>query len=953
MVQRVGGIEIPAVYRNQQIYLPVQDIFDFLKLRCIPASSFDSVSGYFIDKEASFVVSKPRNQIVFSKRVFALNPEDLVRTETNLYLKSNYFGDVFGLDCAFNFRNLTVTLTTQVELPVIRDMRLEFMRSNISKMKGEVKADTVFPANRSLLRFGMADWGILSNQELGGANQTRLNLALGAAIAGGEASVALQHYVNEPFSEKQQHYLWRFVNNDHRALRQVMLGKIPGQSVSTIYDPVVGLQFTNAPTTYRRSFGKYTLSDYTEPDWAVELYVNNVLVDYVKADASGFFTFEVPLMYGNTSVMLRFYGPFGEERSKQQMISMPYNFLPAKEFQYTVSAGMVEDSTHSLFSRGSANYGVAKFMTVGGGMEYLSSVTSGSLLPFATTSLRLGSNLLFSGEYAHGVRGKGILNYRTAKNFQVELNYTRYDPDQTAVDFNFLEERKAMISFPIRSKHFSAFSRFSLAQNILATTQYSTAEWLLSGVLFGVSTNFTTYALVADLANPYVYSNLSLAFRLPGKLLFRPQAQFVYTGMDWMLVKAELEKQFLRNGFLNLSYEKNFRTQVQSIQFGFRYDFSFAQTGFSFRKSNDMNTFFESARGSLLFDRKTKYVGASNRTSVGRGGIVIVPFLDMDANGRRDPGESKVLGLKIKINGGRVEQSKRDSVVRVFDLEPYVSHFIELDRYSFENIAWQIRLKNMSVVVDPNQFKLVEIPISVLGEVSGMVNLRSTQGDKGLGRIVVNFYRSDGAFVTTTMTEPDGYFSFLGLLPDRYIARIDTAQMRKLHMTAIPAEIPFTITKSSDGDVVGGLEFFVKPDAQVKSPADLRTKEVPVVKTPDQPAEVPVKNVEKVVEPDRKILEDLKTSEVRKKAEELKKVGEQVKAEVVYCIQIAASKAPLVPAELKAKGNYSGEVFYFQKDGWYKYVLGKYPTLKEATSEMTRMGISGFVTKLDPAQLQR
>ncbi len=109
-----------------------------------------------------------------------------------------------------------------------------------------------------------------------------------------------------------------------------MAGKIHTGAISSIYNPVVGVQLTNTPTTYRRSFGTYNLSDRTDPGWIVELYVNNVLVDYVKADASGFFTFEVPLVYGNSIVKLKFYGPWGEERTREQNINIPYNFLPAK-----------------------------------------------------------------------------------------------------------------------------------------------------------------------------------------------------------------------------------------------------------------------------------------------------------------------------------------------------------------------------------------------------------------------------------------------------------------------------------------------------------------------------------------------------------------------------------------------------------------------------------------------
>ena len=837
MVQRVGGIEVPAVFYHQQLYLPVQDIFDFLKIKNIPSPGYDSIAGFFINPDTPYVVDHLHKRIKYEKKVIETKPDDMIRTETSLYLRSNFFGEVFGLDCAFNFRSLSVIMNTKIELPVIRDMRLEFMRSNISKMKGEVRADTTIPHSHPLFRFGMADWAVTANQELGGEKQSRFNLGLGAIVAGGEAKVNLQYSSGQPFNEKYQQYLWRLVNNDRKIFRQISAGKISSQATASLFDPVIGMQFSNAPTTYRRSFGTYTLSDYTEPDWAVELYVNNVLVDFKRADASGFFTFEVPLMYGTTNVLLRFYGTFGEERSKQQSITIPYNFLPAKEFQYTASAGMVEDSLHSVFSKFNANYGLGKSMAIGAGVEYLSSVTSGAFMPFVNTSIRLGSKLLFSGEYTHGVRGKGILNYRTAKNFQIELNYTIYDPNQKAINFNYLEERKASISFPIKSRGFSVYSRISASQNVMPTTKYVTADWLLSGVLFGVSTNLTTYAMLPDVANPFIYSNLALGVRLPRKFMFRPQVQFEYTNMKLMLVKGEVEKQFANRSYLNMSYEYNFKTSVQNIQVGFRFELSMAQTSFTYRRSNDINTFSESANGSLLVDAKTRYIGVSNRSSVGKGGVVLMPFLDTNGNGKYDKGESKVLGLKISINGGRVEQSTRDSVIRVFDLEPYMGYLIELNSFSFDNIAWQMRMKSVRVMVDPNQFKMVEIPITIMGEASGMVVMRGKAGDIGQGRITVAFYKSDGKYFAKTLTEADGYFSFLGLPAGSYIARIDTAQLRKLNWSATPDGIPFTLRQGAEGDFKDGLDFVLVKNQMIEQETGDRIPETKETQKKEVPGE--------------------------------------------------------------------------------------------------------------------
>jgi len=802
-IQKVGGIDIPAVIKDETVYLPVVDIFSFLKIKNNPSAQLDSVSGFFINQQATYLIDKKNNRITYEGKVYELKSDDMIKTETNLYLRSPFFGQIFGLDCIFSFRSLSVMLNTKLELPIIREMRQEQMRSNISKLKGEVKTDTTIGRKYPAFHFGMADWSVISTQQLAGRTDTRLNLALGTVIAGGEANVLLNYSNNSPFTEKQQQYLWRFVNNDRPILRQVMAGKIYTQVTSSIYDPIVGVQITNTPTTYRRSFGTYTLSDIAEPNWTVELYVNNVLVDYMQADASGFYKFEVPLVYGNSAVKLRFYGPWGEERTKEENISIPFNFLPPKELEYSVSAGIVEDTLSSRFSRVTVNYGVSRRLTVGGGFEYLSSVMTGNTMPFVSGSLRLLSGLLLTTEYTYGVRTKGLLSYRLPSNLQFELNYTKYDKGQKAIIYNYLEERKAVISIPIKGKNFAAYSRLTVNQIVLPNLKNTNAEMLWSGSVYGVSTNFTTYGLFTDLSKPYVYSNLSLAFRLPGRITLTPQAQYEYNRGQLISARTNLEKPLFKRGYLNMSYEQNFRSNTRSVELGFRYDLSFAQTGFSVRNTNDLTTLVESARGSLLYDRKTRYLGTNNRTSVGKGAITLRPFLDADGNGKRDPGEPKAANLQFRINGGTIVRNEKDTTIRILDLTPYTSYLLELDKNSFDNISWQMHNLTMKVMIDPNQFKTIDVPISVMGEATGNVYI----GEKGQGRILVCFYRSDSTLTARTLTESDGYYSYLGLKPGKYTARVDQEQLKKLRMVSSPETIPVTISHSFDGDIVEGLDF--------------------------------------------------------------------------------------------------------------------------------------------------
>ncbi len=820
-VPRAGSAEISAVIRGTELYLPVTDLFDFLKIRNIPSPGIEAISGFFINPEATYLISRTENLIRYQGKIYNLQPGDLIRTESNLYLRASYFGKVFGLDCIFKFRNLSVTIDTKLELPFIREMRLEEMRRNITRLKGEVKADTNIGQSYPLFRFGMADWSAIATEEIKGKSETRLNLTLGAIIAGGETTASLNYDSQQPFSEKQQNYLWRRVDNDFKPLRQVIAGKIPTHAISSIYNPVIGVQITNTPTTFRRSFGSYTLSDKTEPGWIVELYVNNVLVDYVKADASGFFTFEVPLVYGNSIIQLKFFGPWGEERSRQQNISIPFNFLPKNTMEYTISAGIVEDTLFSRFSRGSLNYGLSRSLTIGAGVEYLSSVRSGPAMPFVNGSLNLFKNILLSGEYTYGVRAKGTLTYRMPSNIQLDLNYTKYDKNQTAINFNYLEERKAVVSLPLKIRKFSSYQRFSVYQIVLPSTNYTTGEWMFSGFLFGAGINLSTNALFVGNLKPNFYSNLSLALRLPAGIVVRPQAQYGYTLNKLLSAKVALEKNLMEHGFLNLSFERNLLSNVNLAELGFRYDFSFAQTGFSVRQSEKKTTMVQYARGSLINDGKGRYFGVDNRNNVGRGGIAIIPFIDLNANGIKDPGEPKVYGLNLHTNGGRIEKSDNDTTIRILGLEPYTNCFIDLDPNSFDNVAWKLTVKTLSVLVDPNMLKHIELPITVAGEATGTVILDRYGEKKGLGRIIINFFNSNLKLSGRTLTEDDGYFSYLGLAPGSYLAMADTSQLRRLGMKSDPQTVKFDLAVKLNGDIADKLNFTL----QMLIPDTLPSKE--------------------------------------------------------------------------------------------------------------------------------
>lgn len=912
----IGMGEIDALIQDENVFLSVTSLFDFIKIRNLPNDNFELIEGFWINPEALYTIDRPGNRIMYDGRTWPLGEGDLVRADNGLYLSLPWFGKVFGLDSRFTFRDLTVTVDTKQELPGIREMKLAEMRANMTRLKGEIRVDTTVERTYPAFRFGMADWSVYAIEQPGGVSQARLNLGLGAVIAGGEANASLNYYAGDPFSEKQQYYLWRHVNNDRSFLRQILAGKITTQATASIYDPVIGVQFTNTPTTFRRSFGSYTLTDKTEPGWTVELYVNNVLVDYIKADASGFFTFEVPLVYGNTMVKLKFYGPWGEERTREQNLTIPYNFIPHKEVEYTVSAGVVEDSVWSRFSKASISYGATRFLTLGGGAEYLSSVSATPVMPFVNASLRLPGNVLLSGEYAYGVRARGRLSYRFPANIQLDLDYIRYDKDQRAISYNYLEERRASLSIPLRIKKFSAYSRMSYYNIVLPLTSYTTAEWMLAGSVMGVNTNLTTYGLFVGNDDPGIHSQLSLAIRLPGDFLIMPQTQYSYTDGEFMTARLGLEKRVLEKGYVSLSMERNFRHNITMGEIGMRYDFSFAQTGISARQTNSQSTFVQYARGSLINDRPTRWLKADNRTNVGRGGISVIAFLDLNANGNYDPGEQKVPGLNIRSNSGTLERSDKDTTIHITGLEPYVKYYIEVDESSFENVSWRLDKKSYAVVADPNMLKLIEIPVFVRGEATGIVTLTDRGVTKGLGRVIVNFHDSANEITGRALTEDDGYYSWFGLPPGKYSVRPDSAQLRRLNLVSEPGSIQFTVRGSVDGDYVEGLDFTLRK-------ANLAVDSVTLpdtVSVTDIPEIAGIKtgtDTLKIVppQPDRTVAKDTSYLIIHEVTRELVTITEDY-----FAVQFGAFRTKRYAEIMKQKveGSLDKNVELFEEDGFWK-----------------------------------
>lgn len=846
--KNIGSINVAGVLVGKTVYLQVADVFQLCDIKADITEDRKRISGFYIDQDRKYVIDFATRTITYRDEQFKLSNSDVVETAVGYYLNTDVFDKVFQLKCAFDFGALVVELTSGEPLPAESEAAAAKNRQHLSSVgPAAFIPDRTLGVQRSWFSLGTIDYQAGTNVISGNPNaQSQYSLALGGQVFGGDFDASLSGSATiarvgskiNPIDWKAVPWQWRTGFDNSPLVSQVIIGKRANFSNLSLADSMIGIEFTNARQETQQSFSNYTISDRTEPNWTVELYINDALVNYTKADQTGYYKFVIPLSYGSTNVVLKFHGPYGEVRTQDVQIRIPYTFLPPGHIEYTATAGtsLYHPSIGSATGKLDMKFGISTFMTGGSGLF----VERGALgqmqyRPYATTSIRLSSGLLLGGEYYYqtGFRSSLDITGPAGVSLEAEFDKPFGESRSSGLGAAIVDQRKLLMNLPL--PWYLGSLRLSAQENPLNSD---------SGmVTFSAQTMISLFGLSFDLSGTYGMLRDRFAFRdygssatgsagfstmLFGRLMLHPSATIDYRQKRVTSTTVVLSELLGQLGTLSVTGSYSFQTAEKSIQAELRLNLPYFQLGLS--GSGGTSAPYQGSgtiSGSFGYDPHVGEFVASNHPQVRRAGMVVVPFLDRNNNGVWDDNEPIVKNFGFEQPPGQVVEES-DGILRVTDMQPYKQYVVKTSTNDLENISWTPKFTSFEVTPPPNGFAFVQIPLMVSGQIEGYVYTVAADSGKTeapLGGVRIKLRHNDPDDTTEVklkddlLTYSNGEYYFAELAPGKYKAFIDPKQLALFHYRCEPKELAFELRNLDEGDIVEDLNFTLHTDA-TPSPSD-------------------------------------------------------------------------------------------------------------------------------------
>lgn len=582
--------------------------------------------------------------------------------------------------------------------------------------------------------------------------------------------------------------------------RRVELGDVYAPTMqlrSGIYSGV-GARISNVSPDRRTLSPSTDIRGTSFPNWDVELYRDDHLMDVVTVGDDGVYAFEnVDLFGSNNNFRVVMYGPQGERREEEIVIPVDNRRLSNQEAVYDISVVAQQKQLyrkHELHDDEDLGNPalVAKYeMPVGDFTAVTAGVESGQ---------KKGKPIHVAHSGISTVAGGTLLNLDAAVDNNLEpaaqlvarrdfgkhklRNDTKVSSEKFAVTddngavpsvFSNTLSLNGPLDLGLRTKPtYTVSGTYSINNRDDATKLFRAG---LSSSLFN---RFTAGQQFIYKEEPYIGNSIDGISTLTGRLgknHLRLVANYeIDPDTELNNLQARLTRPLADDIDFNLdvNHKPNPKLTEGTAQINWRAGFADISPSVTYNSNKDVIAMLNTRFG-LAHDPLSKNIKTFDENITSNGGMSAFVYLDKNGDNIFNEGDEPIRDAIIKApqNGGEEITDEKGHVFfsRLVNMRPTD---IYVDDGSLPDPFWVSSYDGFSVVPREGHIVKVEFPVHVGGEIEGSVYARTVDNDvKAQRGIMISLYDLKGKKIKTVASESDGYYLIQKVQPGRYMLVVD------------------------------------------------------------------------------------------------------------------------------------------------------------------------------------
>lgn len=834
---------------RQSLLVPLSEIAQLLRFSITVDAREGTATGWFIDENRTFNLDIGHKNIVIAGEQKAYKSELIELHEDDIFVDIALLEKWFPVTFGFSINTQILSVTAKEPLPV----QEAIARENARESRGNVIPTLPsYPRHHSpygLIRWPHIDVNIDSNYDNEAASPLSLSsdlLAVGDVL-GMSARTFISTDEDEGISDVRvilerkdpDGGLLGFMN-----ATEVEVGDVFTEQLSLTSEGIQGRGFniSNFPLNRLTEFDRATLRGDLLPGWEVELYRNDILLEFQRSRDDGLYEFnDVPLLPGLNIIRLVFYGPFGEKREEiQRFLVDPDQVKTGKSYygfsvsQHQKDLVQINEDVVNRAVDGEPRiiaqyeYGLGKSTSLS---THFVSVPLEDEKQHQYVSAGLTSSLFgvlgqmnVARDIAEGGSAFDLTLQTQWRSMSILAEHEHY------LD-NFISERTENVNDPLTRR-----TRLSLDTAVEAP--------LVRNINIGLELEeeaFESTRKEQEINNRLsVFINRTNISHTLRYQVFKPAAGDSRTEFDGDALVSFFHERFSIRGQATYSIEPVAELETVSItgdydvneDLGIRaavnhelVDDGETELTIGLNKTFDhsqwaLNGTFEDDGGVLVAVSLSLSLGRNPDTGewryfsdpIATGGLVSSTiYIDNDGDKKLSAGDTLVENATLRADGRdtRIPTNAKGNVL-LTNLATYQPIGFSLERSSIEDPYLIPIEEGKEIVTRPGTPIKIAFGLSPTGEIDGTVYIHRYGQIKQASNVHIELLNSQGDIVQDTRTAYDGFYLFDNITPGEYTIRISPEQTARLGFQ--PTQTHNVSIKGNSG-IISGVDFTLKTES--------------------------------------------------------------------------------------------------------------------------------------------